>query len=75
MYRDDEYLRLMLALIAKFCVNYVRQGKPPPLDMFYSSDELHQLMHRTKSLAYRAEIVAKHLQPIVPPGADANSFW
>ena len=45
--RDDEYIRSMLKLLAKFNRHYVRKNLHPPTNFFFEDSEYQQFLRKT----------------------------
>eukprot|EP00887_Chlorella_sp_A99_P000528 scaffold17.g528.t1 len=75
MPRDDAYVRLMLAVLARLWRDHVLPQRPPPAEAWASWAEHHRLLSATAALAAgAAQVATAESATYHPPGGDPRFF-
>ena len=75
MWRDEEYLRIMLGYLSIFYTSFVLKRQPPPSNLFLNHPDYQHFLQHTLALSQGAEVVL-HVPPEAMPQAlgDLRTF-
>ena len=62
MWRDEEYIQVMLGFVSRLYTVHVLPGRPPPANMFWGLPEFSRFLEHTVALADGAAMIA-HVPP------------